>query len=178
MIQIFTPLKSGQILMPEVIRGIGGQDVDCGLIPITSDSSLDHSESNKRVNVLKALDLNKEDYFILMDSDVAMLNGRIIREMMDDKLNKGRKIVAVTTKLEKIEQCRYVPHSLMLLRGDMIQRFKEFCLNYQLTGEAKKDCFVCRFVIQNLKECISIQCDSVYEVPRQDLSIKKEVVNA
>jgi len=171
MINIFIVLRDGEVLMPEVIKGIAKQTEECCVIPITSKGKAGksferNSRINKKNNLLRAIELAK-DYFLLMDSDVVLDDENIIREMFDDTKNFNRNIVAVTTKNEQIKTCRsFIPHSLMLLKGEEISNFKEFLLNLKNF----KYCSVCLYVQSNADKVMNLENHKIRECKRIDLN--------
>lgn len=170
---IFIVLRDGEVLMPEVIKGIAKQTEECCIIPITSEgkagiSSEIHARKNRRNNLLRAVRLAK-DYFLLMDSDVVLGDENIIKEMFDNEKNSNRKIVACTTKHEMITFCKYIPHSLILIKGQEIENFKKFLENVK----DYKDCYVCEYCRANENKIISLENPKIEEIRRIDLNERK-----
>jgi hypothetical protein len=172
-IKIFVTMKTGEALMPEVLKGIVSQSVECCIIPVTNKGVSGFSENHRRLNVVEAMSLNDEDYFILMDCDVVINSPTLISEMMDDKANWGREIVNIFTKEnEDIKTCPYVPHALMLVKGFKMREFKEYMKNTVADGEGKEFCLICRWfnLNKNMDSIITLQNRGMREVPRIDLT--------
>lgn len=168
MIPIYTLFRDGEALMPEVAKAMINQSFQCCMIPITSKGSSKYSENNRRLNLLRALDLNKSDVFIFMDSDV-VLHKDAIKELLEYEYNHNRAIATFTTKGEKVETCSYIPHALTCLRGEMIYAFKFYLENIELTGDNKEDCIICKFLQSNLDDCITLENSNIKEIKRLDL---------
>ena len=175
MIPIFVPMKDGQVLMPEVMRGVLNQSLKCGIVPITSTCDQETRETNKVSNLLRALKINSNPYFIQMDSDVVLGNELMIEEMMMDHANMGKDIVLATTRKEVLNQCPYSPHSLMLLKGVQLIKFTDFLTDIKVDPEHdnKSNCSVCRFIFGKEDSCMYLQNEKNYEVERIDLTLNK-----
>ena len=172
MIPIFIPLKDGEALMPEVLRGVLTQSIACCIIPITSKGEVVYRETNRINNLLRALALNKTDKFILMDSDVAIGNPMMIEEMLNDKANMDKDIISVTTKKEIIPKCPRVPHSLMLIKGLMLVKFIDFLERIRIAPENDNDkrCALCYFFKDKGDSTMFLQNDKNIEIKRLDLT--------
>ena len=177
MIPIFIPLKDGQALMPEVIWGVLSQTLKCCIVPITSEGDENLRESNKLNNMLRALRVSKEKYFILMDSDVVLGNPFMIEDMMMDEANMNKEIILVTTHKEILPKCNHSPHSLMLLKGLMLIKFMDFLESKKIEeahDDIHRNCSVCQFIHGKEDKCMYLQNQKNHEVRRLDLT--QEVV--
>ena len=137
MIHIFTPIKNGQAIMPNVMRGILNQSVECCLFPIASDGKREWSEDNRISNLVKAVGLNTNDYLLIMDSDVVLGDQNIIEEM----IKKEGDMVALKTM--PYQTCC---HSVLLLRGKKITDFYYFITGVKVS---KQQCLMCEFIRSN-----------------------------
>lgn len=137
MIHIFTPLKNGEAIMPEVMKGILNQSVECCLFPISNDNVVNGrwSEANRIENLIRAINLNVNDYFLIMDSDVVLGEPTIIEKMFEEKSD----VVAVRTA-DYQTSC----HSVLLVKGDKIQHLKNFLSTCAVVPE--RMCSMCVWV--------------------------------
>jgi hypothetical protein len=175
--KLFIVMKSGESLMPEVLKGIVDQTEPCAVIPITNKGKDGFSENHRRLNVVEAMDLNHgEDYFLMMDCDVVLNNSEMIKEMFDETKTFRREIISTCTKGEHVSTCTYIPHALILFKGFKMREFYEWMKNTVAEGEGKEFCLICRWLNSNhnLDYCVTLQNDKIKEVPRIDLT-KEEV---
>lgn len=165
-IHIFTPLKNGTALMPEVLQGIYTQSIPCILFPISSDGTSDHSEENKRINMLKALELNVKPYFLLMDSDVVLGYPNIIEELFDNERNMHCDIRTLAAKDEDFSK-KPIAHSVTLFLGNKPKLLKEFLTTLVLKNE-KTHCPICDFLKRH--QTITLKNSLITEISRVDLT--------
>jgi hypothetical protein len=110
MLKIFMPLADGEEIKPEVLEGIIKNN--CSLYPFTSELK-EHRRINMVNNWNRAFELNKEEIFIGMDSDVILEDG-IIEELL--KNLEGYDMVTAPTK-ERHKQGQLIPpHSVFCTR--------------------------------------------------------------
>jgi hypothetical protein len=164
MIKVYIPLKDGQALSHEVMQGLINNN--CVAAPITTKGGKEFRETNKNNNILRALEQCqelKEDYFILMDSDV-ILSDAIVFEVFDERLNLNVDIVSIATDRSE--------HGLVFFKKNAIHKFEAFIKKRQRTIGKEDDnysnCSLCMYLTTPGNLNIMIQNENVKEVTRED----------
>lgn len=94
--KIYTILKDGEALMPEVLQGILNQTIECCLIPITS--TCETEEKSRAKNWNRAKELCQEDIFIGMDSDVILIDKNAIEMIIAELKKKEFDMITLPTR--------------------------------------------------------------------------------
>jgi hypothetical protein len=168
MIKIYIPLKDGQTLSKEVMQGL--LDNNCVPAPITTKGEKAFKETNKNNNILRAIEQCqelKEDYFILMDSDVILSEG-IIFEVFEDDINMNKSIISIATDRSS--------HGLTFFKKNAIHKFEAYIRKRQRTILQENDnydnCSLCIYLDSNPN--IMLENENVKETERVDEEQLKE----
>ena len=149
--KIYIPLKDGQVIHQEVMKGLIAND--CEVCPITTKGDGEYKESNRNGNLLRATECLDNEDLIFMDSDV-ILSAGIIQEVFNDHDNLNQSIR--TLKTDK------GTHGLIYIKKERIKEFEDYLRGLDYTGiDDHKHCTLCSFL--NTRPNIMLQNEKVKE---------------
>lgn len=141
--KIYMPLKDGQVISQEVMKGIIVNNLE--VAPITTKGEAVYRESNRNGNVLRAIEQVKEldeKYLMIMDSDIILTWG-IINEVLDEKRNFNKNIRTLSTNKGT--------HGLIYIKRESLDHFENYLRNLDYTGiDDHEHCTICSYLDNNL----------------------------
>lgn len=149
--KIYIPLKDGQAISQEVMKGLIVND--CEVCPITTKGEEEYKESNRNGNLLRAIECLDDEDLIFMDSDVILSTG-IIQDVLDDVANLSQTIR--TLKTDK------GTHGLVCIKKERVKEFGEYLRGLDYTkADDHEHCTLCSFL--NTRPNIMLQNEKVKE---------------
>lgn len=170
MMKVFIPLAEGDSLMPEVTEGLAKNKLIA--MPITSKRTENMHISNIK-NWIKALEINNEDYFIGMDSDVVLAEKTI--ESLVEHSKDDVELVGFATQDKHFKSTpdnMNVAHSFMFIRDA-----KAALLHLRkLKREGYQKCCWCHYIhhlIDSNKKYRLVKQPRLYECDRVEIGGSK-----
>lgn len=92
--KVYTYLREGQSLMPEVLEGIVKQIPKCCLVPVVSDGGTIEENRCQNLNKIKNM---CEDIMVVIDSDVILVDVNAIEMVVEELKGKEFDMVSLST---------------------------------------------------------------------------------
>jgi len=129
--------------MPEVLKGIINQSIECCLIPVGSMKGTMPIEQNRLNNWNAARELCNNPIFVGMDSDVVLVNSNAIKILINELQKNEFDMITLPTKEWETEERNRTPHSVFAVWKEKFPELKP-------DNRELKECVVC-YAIRNLK---------------------------